>query len=144
MMGIAPLGRVAIGQLITLLDLSTGFVHVSDYVLDHGLAALASLADTVCLCLYDPPTYVEAASTFALASYPVSIAAPGPGSPNGRQVTVPGGSGTASATGSAAKWALVSQANGMLLANGNMSAPAPMVRGNIFTLGSFALELASQ
>jgi len=122
---------------------------VGDYALDNGLNAVKNLADKIYICTNDPLTFVDATSTYALGNKNFGaggcFGAPGAGSPNGRviastQIT----DGSITATGTAAKWAVVDSANSRLLANGSLAASQAVTAGNTFTLASFNIRLPNQ
>ena len=122
---------------------------VGDYALDNGLNAIHSLADKLFICSQDPLTFTDATSTYALGNNNFGVgnvfAAPVAGVPNGRQIAsavITGGLVTAS--GNAAKWAIVDSVNSRLLANGSLLTIQPVVSGNMFTLASFTIRLPNQ
>jgi hypothetical protein len=52
--------------------------------------------------------------------------------------------GNVTASGVAAKWAVVDSVNSVLLANGTLAAPLSVVAGKTFTLASFTITLPNQ
>jgi len=122
---------------------------VGDYALDNGLNAIKNLADKIYICTNDPANFTDAVSTYALGNKNFgaggAFGAPGVGSPNGRvvastQIT----DGSVTATGTAAKWAVVDSVNSRLLANGSLAATQAVTAGNTFTLASFNIRLPNQ
>lgn len=122
---------------------------VGDYALDNGLNAIHNLADKIFICSQDPLSYTDAVSNYALGNNNFGVGgafgAPGAGSPNGRQITsVAITAGTVTATGTAAKWAVVDSVNARLLANGSLAAAQAVTSGNQFTLAPFNIRLPNQ
>ena len=122
---------------------------LGDYALDNGLNAIHNLADKIYICSQDPLTFTDATSTYALGNKSFgagnAFGVPSAGSPNGRQVTsVPITDGAVTASGNAAKWAVVDSANSRLLANGSLSVSQPVTSGNTFTLAAFNIRIPNQ
>lgn len=121
--------------------------NISTYVLDNGLTALDTLARTIHICSTEPTTYTEASSTYTLGnndfgSAGAAVGSPAAGSPNGRKVTtVAITAGSVTATGTAAKWAIVDVANSRLLANGSLAASQSVTSGNTFALPAFDIRI---
>jgi hypothetical protein len=122
---------------------------VGDYALDNGLNAIKSFADKIYLCSQDPTTFTEATSTYALGNNNFgagnAFTGPAAGAPNGRQVSsVAISAGSITATGTAAKWAVVDSVNSRLLANGSLASSQAVTSGNQFTLASFNIRYPNQ
>lgn len=122
---------------------------VADYVLDNGLTPLHNLATGIYICSSDPVTYTDATSTLALGNQTFAagsaVGASGAGSPNGRQVATSSiSAGSITATGTAAKWAIVDSNNSRLLVNGSLAGGVAVSSGNTFSLPSFTVRLPSQ
>jgi hypothetical protein len=122
---------------------------VGDYALDNGLNGIKNFADKIYICTQDPLTFTDATSTYALGNKNFGVGAcfgaPGPGAPNGRQISstqITDGAVTGTAT--AAKWAVVDSVNSRLLANGSLAASQAVTAGNTFTLASFTIRLPNQ
>jgi hypothetical protein len=123
--------------------------RVSDYVLDNGLLAVQSLADKIYICSQDPLTFADATVNYALGNNDFGVGLvfgpPAEGSPNGRVIASnPITNGTVTATGTAAKWAVVDSVNSRLLVNGSLGAPKAVTQGTPFTLDSFTIQLPDQ
>ena len=55
-----------------------------------------------------------------------------------------GTDGAVTASGNAAKWAVVDSVNSRLLANGSLSVSQPVTSGNTFTLAAFNIRIPNQ
>ena len=111
-------------------------------VYDQGLNYLDTNGTRLDICSQEPTTYAEATSTYTLGNKTsLNIGAPGAGSPDGRQVTVPSISdGTVTATGTATHWAITNGSN-ELLAAGPLGSSQAVTNGNPFTLTSFTIRI---
>ena len=124
--------------------------HVDARVLDLGLNVLDTEATHIYICSAEPSTFTEATSTLALGSKNFGAggcfnAPAAGGSANTRKGTSNAISdGAVTATGNAAFWAVVDQANSRFLAVGAIAAPQGVTSGNTFTLGSFDVQLSGQ
>lgn len=121
---------------------------VADYVLDNGLSAIDTLADEIHILAADPSNYSDVTTntlgkkTFSAGG---AFAAPSAGSPNGRKVASTAFTdGNITASGTAAKWAVVDTANSRLLANGALAASVAVSSGGTFGLPSFNIRLPGQ
>jgi len=121
---------------------------VADYVLDNGLSAMHTLADKIHILASDPTVYSDVTTNtlgnknFGAGS---AVGAPGAGSPNGRVVaTTSFTDGSITATGTAAKWAIVDSVNSRLLANGSLASSVSVTNGGTFGLPSFNVRLPGQ
>lgn len=132
--------------LVTQIDLYIGAVvsnlWLADAALDNGLAALGD-ADSLFLCSDAPTSYDDATNTYAMGSGSVSVGVPQAHTGGGRQVVVAEVTGSVSADGTPACWALVNSAAspGELLAYGNLDAGSPgdIATGQSFTLATMTL-----
>jgi uncharacterized membrane-anchored protein YitT (DUF2179 family) len=113
--------------------------YIHDDVLDNGLSELPSHGNSLVICSQLPTTYLEASSTYLLAtkSSP-TISSPQDRTPTGRKVTVSAiTDGTSSGTGSAAAWAILDTVGGRLLAAQALSESFPIQAGRAWTLTAF-------
>jgi hypothetical protein len=122
---------------------------VGGSVLDNGLNTIHNNADKIYVCTQDPMSFADATTTYALGNndFGVGLAfgAPTAGTPNGRQVASKQiTAGNVTASGVAAKWAVVDSVNSVLLANGTLAAPLSVIAGNTFTLAPFTITLPNQ
>lgn len=115
--------------------------YLSNTVFDNGLTTLSSCTDFY-LCSAEPATYTAATSTLALGrKESPGVSAPGAGTPDGRQVTVPAiTNGVVTATGTAIAWALVNRDSNRLDAAGLLDSGQPVAQGNPFSITSFAIR----
>lgn len=122
---------------------------LADRVLDLGLNVLDTEADKILITSQDPTTYTEANSTYALGNKAFAaggaVGAPAAGTPNGRKVSTTAiTDGAVTATGTAAKWAIVDTANSRLLANGSLSATQAVTSGNTFQMAAADIRIPNQ
>lgn len=123
---------------------------ISTDVIDSGLSYLDTNADKIYICSALPTTYTEAITTYALGNNNFGSAGAAIGSPaaattpTGRKVsTTTVSTGSVTATGTAAYWAVVASASTKLLAAGPLSAGVAVTNGQTFTLSSFAIQIPS-
>lgn len=121
---------------------------VADYVLDNGLTVIDTLADKIHILPSDPSNYSDVTTnTLGNKSFSAggAFGSPAAGSPNGRQVSSTAFTdGSITASGTAAKWAVVDSANSRLLANGSLAASVAVSSGGTFGLPSFNIRLPGQ
>lgn len=121
---------------------------VGDYVLDNGLQAIDTLADEIHILAADPSTYSDVTTNTLgkkVFSTGGAFGAPSAGSPNGRKVASTAFTdGNITASGTAAKWAVVDTANSRLLANGALASSVAVSSGGTFGLPSYNIRLPGQ
>lgn len=121
---------------------------VADYVLDNGLSAIDTLADEIHILPSDPSNYSDVTTNTLgkkVFSAGGAFGAPAAGSPNGRKVASTAFTdGNITASGTAARWAVVDTANSRLLANGTLSSSVAVSSGGTFGLPSFNIRLPGQ
>lgn len=121
---------------------------VADYVLDNGLTKIDTEADEIHILASDPSNYSDVTTntlgkkTFSAGG---AFGSPAAGSPNGRKVASTAFTdGNITASGTAAKWAVVDSANSRLLANGALASSVAVSSGGTFGLPSFNIRLPGQ
>lgn len=114
---------------------------IRDTTLDLLVDDIDSGVTTLYITSAEATTYAEASSTYALGTKASpTISAAGPGTPNGRSVTVSAiTDGTVSGTDTATHWALTS--GSVLYATGALSSSQAVSSGNTFTLTTFDITV---
>ena len=111
--------------------------QIIDAALDAALNYVRTNATELHVCSAEPTSFPNV-STVSLGNKSApSIAAPAPGTPDGRSITVSAISdGNVTANGTGTHWALVS--GSQLLAAGNLASSQALTNGNTLTLTAFA------
>lgn len=113
---------------------------INDSAYDAFVNYIKTNATRLDICSTEPTTYAQATSTYSLGNKTgLSLTGPTDGAVSGRRATVPAiTTGSVTATGTAAYWALTDGAS-ILVATGPLTATQAVTNGNNFSLGSFDL-----
>jgi hypothetical protein len=118
-------------------------------VLDFGLNAF-TLANKIVVCSTRPSTYTEANSTYKVGEKDFGIgnvlsAGPIDASPSGRKVTTEAVSdGVVTSNGTPDSWAVVDDANSLLLAAGEMTGSEAVTTSDTFSLEAFTINIPAE
>ena len=115
---------------------------LNDNARDKGLAWVQNSTQTLYITSQLVSTYAMVTSYNVGIATMTSVGAPGAGSPDGRQVSVPStGAGSVTSTATASSWALTNSTAAVLVAASDLSAAQSVTSGNTFTLTSFTIRI---
>lgn len=116
-------------------------VFINDEVFDQGLDYADTNGTRIDITSQEATTYTEATSTYTLGNDTVNTGATEAGATDGRRVIVPSiSSGSVTATGTAADWALTNGSD-TLIATGDLSSTQAVTSGNTFSLDAISITI---